>query len=200
MRRVSPNFGSKSRQAGFTLVETLISTSILTVAGTALLLGIAGSLQTTDFATEQTVAAGMAQQLLDEITGMRYCEAGASPLAASLGPDAGETSRAQFDDIDDYNGYAAQPPLDRFGRQLGSENGTGGDRPAVARASSGAFSNWRQEVVVHYAAEADFNQRLGTGVTSNYRTVHVRILVQDPVSGYREVCEMQRTFANIPGG
>ncbi|MHB1036971.1 MAG: type IV pilus modification PilV family protein [Pirellulales bacterium] len=60
----------------FTLVEALVAISIAAVAGSAVLLGLNNSLQTTNSALEQTIAAGLAQQALDEISGAAFADLG----------------------------------------------------------------------------------------------------------------------------
>ena len=68
------------RRAGFTLVEAVVSTAIVTMAGSALLLGVASAIDATDIVLEQALAEGMAQQLMDEIAGRQYAEPGAGGI------------------------------------------------------------------------------------------------------------------------
>src|SRR5262245_47201913 len=68
---------SQSRR-GVTLIETMTAMTILAVAGTTLLVGLSATTDATDDAVERTVALGLAQQLLDEVCGMRYMEPGGS--------------------------------------------------------------------------------------------------------------------------
>jgi type II secretory pathway pseudopilin PulG len=186
----------------FTLVEALVSTAITAVASAAVLLGIANSIDATDANLQQTLAMGMAQQLMDEIAAQRYCEASGNPYATTLGLDSGESAgpgRSQFDDIDDYNGYRCQPPVDRFGVALGQDNGQGGARHASFQSRGGYFSRWRQQVDVYYVDNANPSQALSGGSTSNYRAVRVTILVDDPVRGPLGRAQLTRVFAYVPG-
>jgi prepilin-type N-terminal cleavage/methylation domain-containing protein len=196
MRR--PSF----QRRGFTLVEALVSTAITAVASAAVLLGIANSIDATDANLQQTLAVGMAQQLMDEIAARRYVEPGGNPYATSLGPDAGETigpGRSQFDDIDDYNGYRCQPPTDRFGIVLGQDDGQGGTRHANFQARSGYLGRWHQQVDVYYVDNADPSKALPANSTSNYRAVRVMILVDDAVRGPLQRAQLTRVFAYVPG-
>ena len=59
---------------GFTLVEATVALAITAVAASALLLGVTSSLHTTDDCLQQTIAAGLAQQLLDEVLGANCIE------------------------------------------------------------------------------------------------------------------------------
>src|SRR5690606_21222688 len=105
-------------RAGFTLIEAVASMAIVTIAGSALLLGIASTLDTMDAIVEQAQADGLARQLMEEIAARRYAEPGAGPHQPTLGPESGEVvgaSRLYFDDIDDYHGLDVSPPRDRWG-------------------------------------------------------------------------------------
>ena len=189
--------------AGFTLVEALISTAIATMAGSALLLGISSSIQTTDTVLEQTLAEGMARQLMDEIAGCRYVEPGAGGFPTTQGPDSGEVSgasRALFDDLDDFHGLNATAPRDLWGIAVGKDDGIGGQRHANFRAPRNYFSGWRQQVQVYYVAESDMETPLAAGLTSNYRVVRVRILVNVPQKSPKLVTELKRVFAHVPNG
>lgn len=193
---------STARRRAFTLVEALVSTAITAVASAAVLLGIANSIDATDANLQQTLAIGMAQQLMDEIAAQRYMEAGGDPYATTLGPDSGEfvgPGRSQFDDIDDYNGYRCQPPTDRFGIALGQDDGQGGVRSAGFQARGGYFSRWHQLVDVYYVDNANPSLALPAGSTSNYRAVRVMILVDDAVRGPLARAQLTRVFAYVPG-
>lgn len=64
----------KPRLRGFTLIEATVALTITAVAASALLLGVTSSLHTTSDCLEQTIAAGMAQQVLDEVVGANRIE------------------------------------------------------------------------------------------------------------------------------
>ena len=185
---------------GFTLVEALISTSLLAICGSALLLGLSTALATTDMALEQTTAAGMAAQLMDEIAGKRYAAPGAGGREFPFGPSAYEqsgTGRERFDDIDDYNGYTANPAKDAWGKNLGTGNEAGGSRNANMQTGD-YFDRWRQEVSVYYVSAADHSVRLAAGQTSDHRAVEVRVLYDDPLDGLRTVTTLRRVFTYVP--
>jgi type II secretory pathway pseudopilin PulG len=187
------------RRAGFTLVEAVVSTAIVTIAGSALLLGIASAIETTDLVLEQTLAEGIAQQLMDEIAGCRYAEPGAGGQQVTLGTEAGETggqSREAFDDLDDYHGLNVSPPRDPWGIALGQDDGFGSNRPSAFRAKRG-FQNWRQRVEVYYADPSDFTQPLAAGQTSNYKVVLVSIHL-DENNASRPLAQLMRVFSYVP--
>ncbi len=188
--------------AAFTLVEALVAISITAIGGTALLLGISSSLQTTDHALLETVATGMARQLLDEVVGSRYCAAdGGSPYQTYLGPSAYEADgegRERYDDIDDFHGFRSRPPVDPWGVELGTDDGEGGQRLAAFRATARFFENWRQEIDVYYVDESDLSTRLGAGQVSDYRVVEVRIVLVDPDHGERVLAKANQVVAYVP--
>ena len=191
-RRVPP--------AGFTLVEALVSISITAIAGSALLLGIASALQTTETVLEETIALGLAQQLMDEISCAGYAEAGAGGQQTVLGPEAGETAggtRELFDDLDDYHGLAEQPPRDLWGVELGADDGEGDERHAAFQSPAAALDRWRREVEVYYVNATDHNTRLGAGATSDFRAVTVSVLV-DTAAGRRQIVSLKRVVGYVP--
>ncbi len=171
------------------------------LAGSVLLLGITSSLQTTSEAFEQTIADGMARQLMDEVLGARYMEFGCSPYDTVLQPGAAEAAtgtRELFDDIDDYNGFSAQPPTDRWGIELGKDDGEGGERHPSFQATAGCFDNWRQEIDVYYVDPSAPTTPLAAGQVSDYRAVTVRIVYVDPDGGERVLAKLRRVVAYVP--
>lgn len=173
---------------------------LISIAGTALLTGAANSAQTTDAVFEQAIALGLAQQLMDEIAGQRYMEPGGDPYG-TLGPEAGELAvadRSQFDDIDDYAGYIEQPPADANGVALGTDDGQGGSRHTNFALPGNPLSRWRREVSVAYVSDSNPTTPLGIGTTSNFRRVTVRVLIDSPLGGSREVVMIDRLFSYVP--
>lgn len=186
---------------GFTLVESMVAMSILAIAGAALMMGTASNSATTRDALERTMALGMAQQLLDEILGMRYCEIGVSPTDTSLTANNSEIAagaRKQFDDIDDYNGIRTTPVTDRYGITLGTDDGRGGTRYSAFQVPAGYFTGWKQWVDVQYVSETNFATPLSSGV-SNYRRIHVWITVDQADGTTRTLADLSRVVSNVPG-
>jgi len=189
----------RSERAAFTLLEAMFSLALTAIAGSALLLGTTASINATHDAVDQAAAQGLAQQLLDEIAGRRYCH-DTNAYESSLGPSAFEaagTARERYNDIDDYHGHTSTPPKDCWGVRLGSDNGVGGTRYATLCAPSTAMAHWRQRVQVYYVDNADLTQRLSSG-TSNYRAIEVEIFDDDPVRGSRPLASVRRVVACIP--
>ncbi len=197
--------------AAFTLVEALVSISITALAAGVLLLGIGSSLRTTRDALQQTVARGMAEQLMDEVLGGRYASVDVNGNPTEFGPSSFESSgmaRERYDDVDDYDLLRIQPPQDLWGVELGKDDGKGGQRNRNSWAPAGLseggqenisfFRNWRQEVDIYYVDESDLTVGLSAGQVSDYRVVEVRIVVDDPDTGTRELVKLRQVLAHVP--
>lgn len=181
---------------GFTLIEAMVAIALTAIAGSALLLGTSASLQTTEDAMRQTIARGIAEQLMDEVVGSRYTALGGSSSAGSAGLiTAG--SRTAFDAIDDFNGYRKQPPTDPFGVALGTDDGRGGRRNPLFQCRAGFLDDWREEIDVFHVSEGDLLSRLPAGQTSDYKAVEVRIVQRDPSRGDRELAKIRRVVAYV---
>jgi type II secretory pathway pseudopilin PulG len=191
----------RCKRSGFTLVEALVAISMMALAGSALLLGTTSSLEGTRDARDETIAIGMAQQLMDEIVGNWWEEPGPNPYQTTLGPESGETSkpgRQLFDDIGDFNAVRSKPPVDAWGVALATDDGLGGQRHPNFQLSTGVFNNWRQEVDVYYVNESDLTTRVPSGGTSDYRAIEVRIMYVDPLGATREMAKLRRVVAYVP--
>jgi Tfp pilus assembly protein PilV len=84
-------------------MEALIAAVILAAAVGGIVAPIAASYQQTRSVKETSIAISMAQQLIDEIASKPFTDP--TDSSTTLGPDAGETTRPTFDNIDDYHGY-----------------------------------------------------------------------------------------------
>lgn len=179
----------RTRPVGFTLIEAMVAMSITAIAASALLLGIASALQTTDEAVQGTVAAGLARQLMDEAIGARYVDDGTKPS---------DGTREFFEDFEDFNDFISRPPVDRWGIPMGEDDGEGQTRHPHFRISSGVLENWRQEVTVYYVDLSSPTVPLVAGQTSDYRAVEVRIVRTDPDGRRRELARLHRIVAYVP--
>jgi type II secretory pathway pseudopilin PulG len=186
----------RQKRRAFTLVEAMVSTTITVIAGSAVLLGIASSIKTTDDVLSRTQAGGMASLLMDEIAGQLYCQNPASPYEYPLG--APGIDRDQYDDIDDYEGFLSQPPRDRFDFPLGTEDRQGGQRDPSFRIDPNYFANWEQKVSVYYVDANDPSQPLSPGLTSAFRAVDVNINYKDASQATRPLAGLRRVFTYVP--
>ena len=183
-----------------------MATTVAAIAGTALLAGVYGSIASTKFSQEQTIANGLAQQLMDEIAGKVYCATRNQPYETTLGPSSTEQAgpgRSLFNDLDDYNGVRNEPPKDPWNIAIGDDDGRGntsassGLRHPSLRDSS-FLTKWRQEVDVYYVSATSLTTKLAAGQTSDFRCVEVRIYVDDPNGARRNLVTLKRVFAYVP--
>ena len=144
-------------QRGVTLVELLVSIVIVAIAASAVL----GVLSMNTAASADPMirhqAAAIAESYLEEIL-----------LKALTDPDGidGEATRAEFDDVDDYDGLSDVGARDQFGNPLA---GLSAYSVSVSVAPSGALPSVpssdaiRIDVVVTHVNDVNF-------VLSGYRT------------------------------
>ena len=85
-----------------TIVEVIIASAILLLAASALTYAITTGVMLSAAAADNCRANALAGALLEEIIALPYADAEGDP---DPGPDAGETSRALFDNMDDFDNY-----------------------------------------------------------------------------------------------
>ena len=190
-----------SPRRAFSLIEAMVALSITSMAGAVLLLTTEGVLKTTNDSVAQTIAQGMALQLIDEVLGNRYCAVGATPYDSSLVPSAWEKAgqgRERYNDTDDFNKYSASPPVDPFGILLGQGDDLGGLRHAAMRSPGHDFSNWRQRVDVYYVDQDNPTVRLPVNQPTDFRAVEVTIERDEPNGSVRPLANIRRVFCYVP--
>lgn len=102
---------------GFALVEAAISVLIVGIMFVAVLSTVGASRVSqykTSISSQGHVLAG---SLMDEILSQDYADPDGSSV---FGPEPGEstTTRSDFDDVDDFNGWSSNPPTDKDGTEL----------------------------------------------------------------------------------
>jgi type II secretory pathway pseudopilin PulG len=193
------------KRRGFSLVEALVALTLMTVIGGALMFRFGDQGRFVANSLDQTVAEGLAQQLMNEIAGCRFTGIGETPNStASYGPspyEAAGTGRERYNDIDDFHGYSKSPPLDRYGVPLGTEDSgtsSGTTRHPKHQSPATAFANWRQSVNVYFVDDANPTVRMPAGVGSFHKEVEVVISYNDPLQGTVELARLSRVFAYVP--
>lgn len=88
---------------GFTLFEALLASALLASAIVAVTLPMTVSAGNRLVETRLAMATGLAQEMMEEILAKPFDDPDG---ASSPGPEIGESTRDQFDNIDDYDGYA----------------------------------------------------------------------------------------------
>ncbi len=97
VRRVRP-----AVRRGMTLVEALLASVILAVAVAAISQAVLAGQMQAYHALHRRRAVDLAEALMEEVLRLPYNDPDGT---SSPGPEAGETDRGRFDNIDDYNGF-----------------------------------------------------------------------------------------------
>jgi Tfp pilus assembly protein PilV len=169
---------------GFSLIEALTASVIVTVAGAAMLLAIGQSLQASGNGIDSSRAVQSAQELLTEISACRWAD---PDEPTHWGPENGECydrSRSGFDDLDDYDGWTGRPQT-----KGGTEHDAWQQRqfPDVRTHPYAAYTC---TVRVEYVSSADVP--LAAGLTSPYRRVTVEVNRQG-----RTLYRLRQTFFDL---
>lgn len=116
MKKKAWHRGLQRRLTGITLVETVLSLLILAGAFVAAMNTITSARGSQVILAERRFGQVLAEDLMDEILAREHYKEG-----SSFGPEADEVdgvSRAGFDDLDDYHGWSASPPVDEAGNAI----------------------------------------------------------------------------------
>jgi type II secretory pathway pseudopilin PulG len=111
-----------SCRRAFTIVEAVISTVIVAVMFVAALSTVGAARITQHRAALVSRGRLLVESLLSEVLQQSYKD---SDGAAVFGVESGEatTTRADFDDVDDFDGWSSSPPVGRDGTPLTSSTG-----------------------------------------------------------------------------
>jgi type II secretory pathway pseudopilin PulG len=124
------------RRGGFTLVEATLATIVVAMMAATALTTVRLSVRSQYKSSERAMGGLLASGLMAEIMAQAYQDP--TLPTTVLGPEAGEstTSRAGWDDVDDYNGWSESPLQNKDGTTI--SNTTGWQRSVVvAWVSSG---------------------------------------------------------------
>lgn len=102
------------RQRGVTLVEVVVAIVVVSIAVAAVLGVLSRNVGSSADAMVLSQAVSIAEAYIEEIT--------LKPLADPDGVD-GETARAAFDDVDDYDGLVDAGAVDQFGNAIPALSG-----------------------------------------------------------------------------
>lgn len=102
---------------GFTLIEAVVSMLILGGLGVAVMSTVGAAGASRKQVVERSRAQALATDLLSEILSKAYADPEVG--LGVIGRDAGEAAdRSQFDDVDDYHGWAETPPKEIDGNAI----------------------------------------------------------------------------------
>jgi len=142
----------EGRRTGFTLVEAVLSLVIVSVMLVAVLSTVGASRLSQYRTSQYSRGQLLAESLMAEILPQDYLDPNNPPV---FGTESGESTitRADFDDVDDYDGWSSSPPMQKEGTHI----------PGLA--------GWQRRVTVKWVNPAD------TGEVKSSETNAKRITV-----------------------
>ena len=187
--------GSQRKPSGFTLVEALVAVSITAIAGTALLTSIGSTVSAGHETMLQSIAAGLAEQMLDEINSVRFPDGNLTLFLPS--------TRETYDDIDDYRHWSSQPPRHRNGEIIGQETRLVYNRYKVSRVypmrpNPEFLNNFSRSVEVQRVEPDGSNGWNVVYDHTHHRRVIVTVCYTDAKGQTRTLAEVSRIFSAIP--
>ena len=172
-----------AHQSGTSLIEVVIAIVVLSVGLTGLFAALNANIGQSADPAVRVQANAVAQSYLEEIMLKPFCDPDLSddcpatctvadpPLCSYASCSAAEGSRAQFDDVCDYNGLADNAAHDQFGAPvpgLGAYNvGVTIQDDAVSFGGLGKNEVVRIDVTVNHATFQGMNVML-SGYKTNY--------------------------------
>lgn len=106
---------SRRSRTAFTILEATLSILIVSVMLCAAMSLVSAYGRTRSSRQDLSRAMLLAQQLMSEIIQCSYSDP--TTGSTTFGPESGET-RANYDDVDDYNGLSESPPVTRSGTAI----------------------------------------------------------------------------------
>lgn len=120
---------NRTTRSGLTLIESVLAMVLVPMAVLAIALAVTAGQSQAVGALRRARATILAEALMEELLALPYSDPDGDPQG--LGPEAGESSRAEFDNIDDYcgqqvdaggvvdaEGNAYPDPMQRFARSV----------------------------------------------------------------------------------
>ncbi|MCC6322850.1 MAG: prepilin-type N-terminal cleavage/methylation domain-containing protein [Phycisphaerales bacterium] len=178
-RRAAP----RARRSGFTLIETALATVIIGVGVLALVESQQAFIKSNGWSTHAATATYLANEIRelsrrmprhDPVTGLFSQNVSGTATLRGWGPETGETTIGDFDDIDDFDGLTISyvgtaglddsdlpGPIDAFGQVIPQINNDG----TAALDGEGnplPLQGWSQVIQVQKVNPADFSVALAS--------------------------------------
>lgn len=150
------------RRNGFGYIEAVISSVVLGTALIAALQVFGGFVMGVRAGVDEAKGRELAADLMAEIQTQRFEDP--TSATGSFGTEAGETTRLDFDDVDDYNGLDETPPRARDGTHLSAPD----------------YGGFHRKVAVVNVDIMDFTSNQANGTTPAKR-ITVSVLAQGKV-------------------
>jgi len=90
---------------GFSLAEAVLATVLLGIAAAGVMLPFSAGAAAQAQGTVRTLGAKLASDLMEQIVSKPFHDPDGSTYYYNLGPDEGEATVGNFDNIDDFHGY-----------------------------------------------------------------------------------------------
>lgn len=136
----APSRNTRVLRRGSSLLEAAVSTLLVGVLLTASMRTVGSSLLAQNRVAELAVAQFLANGLVAEIVAQKYLEPGAKSSIKQRESGESGSSRAQYDDVDDYNGWTDSPPQNKAGVVLST------------------YQGWQRRVSVEWVDPSDIQQ------------------------------------------
>jgi len=168
-----------------------VAVAVSSIACTAVVWTLAHSRMQHDDQMVQTLALGLARDMMEEIASRRFIDPDADP---DFGTESDEITdpqpqlREPFDDIDDYDGWERQPPEDAGGTALVTD--TTGQTPGAGLAR---YADFRRRVRVQYVELDRHDQPAPPDWAPDRSPLADHVTVGIPYKG-RLVCRPHKLF------
>ncbi len=183
-----------SGRSGFSMVEALLGVTIATIAGAAMLTSVGAAVSATQELKNANVARALADQLMDEIAGVRFPAPGLQLALSAM-------DRSPFEEIDDYSGLIDMPPRTRAGQLIGSEslqtdNGSI-DRPAQTAVDAEYMQRFGRSVSVERVEPDAYGSWTVLSAHTDHRRVTVNVWYADYNNNMVPLARVTRVFSNV---
>ena len=180
-----------SGRMGLTLIEVMIAVAITALGVIATMELIRATTTTNTYNERQALAMSLAGNAREMLSGLSFSEPTPTGVTTSqlpnIGPDDGETTLRDYDDVDDFNGWSSDVrpdlatgapigPVDAL-RQVITETVTI-NGASVTRVNP-ELANYRQRIVVEAVDPLNLNTVVTTGTNyTNRRVVRITVIVE----------------------
>lgn len=122
-RRIASPARSARLRLGFSLLEVVVSTMLVGTLLVAATRGLGSSVLSQRKVAERAKAAWLADALQSEIHQQAYLEPGTTTSNITRETGESASSRAAWDDVDDYHGWSDSPPQNKDGTVMPNLSG-----------------------------------------------------------------------------
>lgn len=111
------------KRRGFTLVEAAVASLVTGILLVAAMRATSSAVRLRATASNRITAQKLADGLMNDILALPYQEPSGGTVAFGIETGESSTSKAAWDDVDDFNGWSESPPQDRTGSAISELSG-----------------------------------------------------------------------------